>query len=89
MRGLSLLGVVVSVLLSTNAAAKPRLGVLLVFDQMPMWLLERYQPFFGKGGFGGLDGATYSAYYPYAGTETAPGHATLATCSSPAVGVWC
>jgi hypothetical protein len=85
MRGLSLLGVVVSLLLATGAGAKPRLGVLLVFDQMPMWLLERYAPFFGKGGFGGLDGATYSAYYPYAGTETAPGHATLATCSTPAV----
>ena len=76
---------VVASLMSTTAAAKPKLGVLLVFDQMPMWLLERYEPFFGKGGFGGLDGAVYSAWYPYAGTETAPGHATLSTCSTPAV----
>ncbi|HEY1100390.1 MAG TPA: alkaline phosphatase family protein [Myxococcota bacterium] len=67
------------------AATKPKLGVLLVFDQLPMWLLERYEPFFGRGGFGGLDGATYSAFYPYAGTETAPGHATLSTCAAPAV----
>lgn len=67
------------------APARPRLGVLVVFDQMPMWLLERYDPFFGPGGFGGLDGAVHSAWYPYASTETAPGHATLATGAAPSV----
>ncbi len=82
---LALAAVVASLMFSATAHAKPKLGVLLVFDQMPMWLLERYEPFFGKGGFGGLEGAMYSAWYPYAGTETAPGHATLATCSTPAV----
>lgn len=76
------------VLTSTAAAAapaRPRLGVLLVFDQMPMWLLERYAPFFGPGGFGGLDGAIHSAWYPYGSTETAPGHATLATGAAPSI----
>ncbi len=72
-------------LASSTAAARPRLGVLVVFDQMPLWLLERSEPFFGAGGFGGLAGAHYAADYPYAGTETAPGHATLATCAAPAV----
>lgn len=73
---------------STSALAstsRPRLGILLVFDQLPMWLLERYAPFFGPGGFGGLDGAVHSAWYPYAGTETAPGHATLATGAAPSI----
>jgi hypothetical protein len=67
------------------APARPRLGVLVVFDQLPMWLLERYAPFFGPGGFGGIDGAVHSAWYPYASTETAPGHATLATGAAPSV----
>jgi hypothetical protein len=58
---------------------------LVVFDQVPQWLLERTEPFFGPGGFGGLGGANYAADYPYASTETAPGHATLATCVVPAV----
>lgn len=67
------------------APARPRLGVLVIFDQLPMWLLERYAPFFGKGGFGGLDGAVHSAWFPYASTETAPGHATIATGAAPSV----
>ncbi len=73
-------------LLSTTARARPRLGVLVVFDQMPAWLLERYAPFFPDG-FGGFDadGARFDAFYAYAGTETAPGHATLSTCALPAV----
>ena len=74
----------VLLLLSTNATARPRLGVLVVFDQLPSWLLERYEPFF-PGGFGGLDGARFDAYFAFAGTETAPGHATLSTCALPAV----
>jgi predicted AlkP superfamily pyrophosphatase or phosphodiesterase len=75
-------------LTSTSAAAaapRPRLGVLVVFDQLPMWLLERYAPFFGPGGFGGLDGAVHSAWFPSASNETAPGHATLATGASPLI----
>jgi len=75
----------VALMASPGAQARPRLGVIVVFDQLPMWLLERTEPFFGKGGFGGVDGATYSAWYNYAGTETAPGHATLSTGAAPAV----
>ncbi|MDP2343863.1 MAG: alkaline phosphatase family protein [Deltaproteobacteria bacterium] len=70
---------------TTQAAARPRLGVLVVFDQLPVWLLERYAPFFPDG-FGGFDdGARFDAFYAYAGTETAPGHATLSTCTLPSV----
>jgi hypothetical protein len=70
---------------SAHAASRPRLGVLVVLDQMPAWLFERSAPFFGDGGFGGLDGATLDAWYDYAGTETGPGHATLSTGAWPAV----
>lgn len=68
-----------------EAAPRPKLGVMLVFDQLPSWLLDRTAPFYGMDGFGGLDGAHYDAFYPYASTETAPGHATLATCAAPVV----
>ena len=71
-------------LLSTTAEARPRLGVMVIFDQMPSWLLERYAPFFPDG-FGGLDGARFDAVCAYASTDTAPGHATLSTCTLPAV----
>jgi hypothetical protein len=67
------------------ATPRPRLGVLVVFDQLPSWLLDRGAPFFGDGGFGGVDGARYDAWFDYAGTETAPGHATLATGALPSV----
>ena len=75
-------------LLSTttaHATTRPRLGVLVVFDQLPAWLLDRSAPFFGDGGFGGVDGARYDAWFDYAGTETGPGHATLATGALPSV----
>lgn len=68
-----------------QAARRPKLGVLLVFDQLPAWLFDRYRPFFDGGHFGGLDGADFDAIYPYASTETGPGHATLATCALPSV----
>jgi predicted AlkP superfamily pyrophosphatase or phosphodiesterase len=71
------------VLVAGPAHARPRLGVLLVFDQLRSNELERYAPFFGPDGFGGLDGARYDAIYAYAGTETGPGHATLATGANP------
>jgi predicted AlkP superfamily pyrophosphatase or phosphodiesterase len=66
--------------------ARPaRLGVLVVFDQVPSWLMDR-QPSTPNGlSFGGLRAAHIDVDYPYAGTETAPGHATLATGASPAV----
>src|SRR4051812_16810777 len=82
---------VASCLLGAHAAsAKPRLGVVIVFDQVRALEIDRYAPFFGKGGFGGLegvgvDGARFDAYYAYSDTETGPGHATIATCANPNV----
>jgi len=74
-----------SVAASPARAARPRLGVVIVFDQLSSWLADQGEPFYGPGGFGGLDGARYDAWYNFASTETAPGHATIATCAQPSV----
>jgi predicted AlkP superfamily pyrophosphatase or phosphodiesterase len=80
-------------LAAAPAAARPargvRLGVVVIFDQLRVNELERYEPFFGPGGFGGLasgsEGARYDVLYGFASTETGPGHATLATGTNPDV----
>lgn len=72
-------------LLASHAGARPRLGVVVVFDQLRSVEVDRYAPFFGAGGFGGLSGARYDADYSFASTETAPGHATLFTGANPVV----
>jgi len=73
---------------SAAAAEHPRLAVLLVFDQVRSSDLDRLEPLFGPGGFGGLmarNAARFDAVYSYAGAETAPGHATLSTGANPVV----
>lgn len=58
-----------------------RLVVLLVVDQLPQYLLERYDTLF-SGGFRRLldDGRVYArALHEHARTTTAPGHASIAT----------
>jgi predicted AlkP superfamily pyrophosphatase or phosphodiesterase len=67
-------------------APAPRLIVLVVIDQFRADSLERYRDRFGPDGFNRLrrDAASFaSCAYPYAVTETAPGHATLSTGSTP------
>jgi hypothetical protein len=61
---------------------RPRLVVLVVFDQMRGDYLSRWEKLYGEGGFRRLltDGAWYrNCHYPYAGTLTAPGHASMVT----------
>src|SRR5256885_471889 len=68
-------------------AERPRLAVLIVFDQLRGDYLERWQALFGPDGFRRLqrDGAWYTnCHYPYAYTATGPGHASLATGVLPA-----
>ncbi len=63
-----------------------KLAVLVVFDQMRGDYLTRWNDLFGDGGFHRLekDGAWFqNCNYPYAGTVTGPGHASLATGRSP------
>lgn len=67
-------------------AEKPRLVVLVVFDQMRGDYLGRWQDLFLAGGFRRLmgNGAWFqNCHYPYANTMTGPGHATLATGCPP------
>jgi hypothetical protein len=63
-----------------------KLAVLVVFDQMRGDYLGRWDSLFKEGGFHRLmkEGAWYqNCHYPYAGTETGPGHASLATGCAP------
>ncbi len=66
----------------------PRLIVQITVDQLRGDLPFRYADRFGEGGFRYLleRGAWFTdAHYRHANTETAPGHATLATGADPAV----
>src|SRR5271168_2929938 len=59
-----------------------KLAVLVVFDQLRGDYLTRWNDLFGDGGFHRLekDGAWFqNCRYPYAGTVTGAGHASLAT----------
>ncbi|MFO0927912.1 MAG: alkaline phosphatase family protein [Gemmataceae bacterium] len=65
---------------------RPKLAVLLVFDQLRGDYLARWERLFGDGGFRRLcgDGAWFQhCHYPYATTLTAPGHATISTGCPP------
>ena len=76
-----------------EAPAKPKvkLAVLVVFDQMRGDYVEKWRPLFGPDGFRRLqdDGAWFAdCHYPYGGTSTGPGHASiLAGCSPHTHGV--
>ncbi|MFW2404934.1 MAG: alkaline phosphatase family protein, partial [Gammaproteobacteria bacterium] len=70
-------------------AAKPKitLVVQITVDQLRGDFVERFGDRFGKGGFRYLldNGVHYTnAHYTHANTETATGHATLATGAPPA-----
>lgn len=67
---------------------RPRLVVLVVFDQMRGDYLEKWKPLFGQDGFARLltDGAWFAnCHYPYAITTTGPGHASMLTGCGPDV----
>lgn len=66
---------------------KPRLAVLLVFDQFRGDYLIRWERLLGNDGFRRLArrGAWFlNCHYPYAHTVTGPGHASLGNGCSPA-----
>jgi hypothetical protein len=65
---------------------KPRLAVLIYFDQMRGDFLSRWADLYEKDGFRRLtgDGAWFvDCHYSYANTITGPGHATVATGCTP------
>ena len=70
------------------APERPRLVVLVVFDQMRADYLTRWQSLFEEGGLRRLQeqGAWFqNCHYPYAHTVTGAGHASLLTGCTPAV----
>src|SRR3954453_3345164 len=67
--------------------ARPRLVVLVFFDQFRGDYLDRWKGEFGEGGFARLsaDGAWFTnCHYPYALTVTGAGHASVSTGCGPA-----
>lgn len=73
-------------------SARPKLVVLVYFDQLRGDYLSRWQTAFGEGGFRRLtaEGAWFTnCHYPYAYTVTAAGHASVAAgCPPQAHGVF-
>ncbi|HEX3315579.1 MAG TPA: alkaline phosphatase family protein [Gemmataceae bacterium] len=70
-----------------TAKERPKLVVLVVFDQFRGDYLERFRPLFGEGGFKRLmtEGTWFTnAHYPYSYTLTACGHTSLSTGANPA-----
>src|SRR5215213_2815855 len=67
---------------------KPRLVVLVVFDQMRGDYVARWKPLFGKDGFARMqsEGAWFTnCHYPYAITTTGAGHSSILTGCGPDV----
>ena len=69
-----------------KAQSAPPLTVVVVIDQLPLYLLDNNYDLFGDGGFKKLerDGVLYTeCRYSHAVTETGPGHATISTGCKP------
>ena len=65
---------------------KPKLLVLIVFDQMRGDYLDKWKELFGDDGFRRLqkEGAWFTnCHYPYATTTTGAGHASMLTGTTP------
>jgi len=71
-----------------TAEVAPRLVVLIVIDQLAAWVLDIYLPILPEGSFlkeVAEVGAYHRAAFPFASTQTAPGHTSLTTGVTPAV----
>lgn len=71
---------------AAQTPARPKLAVLLIFDQLRGDYLEKWRPVLGAGGFRRLleQGTSFrNCHYPYADTVTGAGHASVATGCSP------
>jgi predicted AlkP superfamily pyrophosphatase or phosphodiesterase len=70
----------------TKPATGPKLVVLIVVDQLPMWAFDRDRAMY-TGGIARMlrDGAVATGDIPYATPFTAPGHAAIGTGAPPSV----
>src|SRR5262245_56502575 len=69
-----------------DLSARPKLIVMVVFDQMRGDYPARWNSLFGSDGFRRLEREgtwVTNCHYPYGGPTTGPGHASLATGCSP------
>src|SRR5262245_5052494 len=85
---LTLLGLLLALASSARCEppGRPKLAVVLVFDQMRGDYLSRWQHLFVRDGFRRLqtDGAWFdNCNYPYSMTATGPGHASILSGCSP------
>jgi hypothetical protein len=72
----------------SQATIAPKLVVLIVLDQLGSWVLDQQLPLLPSGSAirrAYEDGASHVAEFPYAATQTAPGHASLTTGVTPAM----
>lgn len=72
----------------SQSKVAPRLVVLIVVDQLGSWVLEEHLSLLPGDSFirrAHEAGASHTVAYPFASTQTAPGHTSLATGVSPAV----
>lgn len=70
------------------ATVAPKLVVLIVLDQLGSWVLDQQLPLLPASSVirrAHERGASHTAEYPFASTQTAPGHASLTTGVTPAV----
>jgi hypothetical protein len=71
----------------SQASVAPRLVVLIVVDQFGSWVLSEHLPLLPSDSVirrAYEDGAFHTAVFPFASTQTAPGHASLTTGVTPA-----
>lgn len=72
----------------SQANVAPKLVVLIVLDQLGSWVLDHQLSLLPSGSAirrAYEDGASHIAEFPYASTQTAPGHASLSTGATPSV----
>jgi predicted AlkP superfamily pyrophosphatase or phosphodiesterase len=72
----------------SQSKVAPKLVVLIVLDQLGSWVLDQQLSMLPSGSAirrAHEDGASLIAEFPYASTQTAPGHASLSTGATPAV----
>ena len=73
---------------ASQASVAPKLVVLIVLDQLGSWVLDQQLQLLPSDSVirrAYEDGAAHTAEFPYASTQTAPGHASLASGVPPAV----